>query len=69
MLMPISFHGAKLEYNEDDERVYTDRGEVVVDSCAVIAYYDHALVMDRHTIYVMETVDEIKKKFEEDRNK
>ena len=61
MVNPVSFRGAKVTFDDDGERTYEDRGEIVVDENEVIAYYDHAVMLERHTIYVMETMEEIKK--------
>ena len=58
----IRFRGAKVTYNDDGEKEYTDRGEIVLKEQAIIGYYDHTILMDRHTIFVMETLDEIAEK-------
>ena len=58
----IRFRGAKVTYNDDGEKEYTDRGEIVLKEQAIIGYHDHTILMDRHTIFVMETLDEIAEK-------
>ena len=55
----VTFRGAKVSYNDNEEKEFTERGKITVRKDAVLAYYDHAIQMDRHTIYVMETMEEI----------
>ena len=55
----IKLHGAKVSYNDNDEKEFAPRGEIAVREDAILAYYDHAILMDRHTIYVMETMQEL----------
>ena len=55
----VTFRGAKVSYNDNEEKEFTERGKIAVRKDAVLAYYDHAILMDRHTIYVMETMEEI----------
>ena len=55
----IKFHGAKVEFDDNGDKTYIDRGEVAIRKDAILAYYDHAIVLNRHTIYIMETFGEI----------
>ena len=56
----IKFMGAKVTFDDEGEKQYAERGEIFIREAAIIGYYDHTILMDRHTIYVMETLDQIR---------
>ena len=58
----IKFMGAKVTFDDEGEKQFSERGEIAIRESAILGYYDHTILMDRHTIYVMETMQEIKAK-------
>ncbi len=54
--MFIEFHGAA----KDGEGGYAERGPVWVNVDRISVWYDHRILIDGHSIFVMETGDEIK---------
>ena len=57
----IKFTGA-LAHDNASGREYTPRGVIWIRKDAIIAYYDHTILLQGHKIRVMETLEEIQKR-------
>lgn len=55
----IRFRGARIEYEDDGEKKYSDRGPIWINRDAVIGFYEHTLLTANHQIRVMEKIWEI----------
>lgn len=58
----IRFRGARTEYEDDEEKRYSDRGPIWIDRDAVVGFYEHTLLTANHKIRVIEEIWEIGEK-------
>ena len=58
----VSFQGAVSDIDDDGAIDYSPRGEIVINVSQIAAFYDHTIVIMGRKIWVMETLDEIRRK-------
>lgn len=62
----VRFTGASVKQADSGERQYSPRGPIYIRASKIVGFYDHTLLVGDHQIRVMETIEEIHRRLQDD---